>query len=172
MILIFLYYSFCKMWFGTFHQRQTMYYLYMTSAPNFGMEAEISFPRREKILRERPLLAYRRRRGSLLTGAVLELDILSYLPKRSQRTKRKTVSSFSALASSEMKKERTRVFDEIRDLFALSVMCYASSASVQRGGAITMDDSRDHRTKVIILSQIYQIGMCCCSRFGPIVTRG
>ena len=149
-----------------------MYCQYMTSAPHFATEAGIPFPRCENILQKHPLLAYRRRRGSLLTGAVLELDLLSYLPKRSQRTKRKTVSSFSALASSEMKKGRTRVFDEICDLFAWSVMCCASSASVQIGGAITMDDSRDHRTKVIILSQIYQIGMCCCSRFGPIVARG
>ena len=84
-----------------------MYCQYMTSAPHFATEAGIPFPRCENILQKHPLLAYRRRRGSLLTDAGLELDLLSYLPKRSQGTKKKTVSSFSALASPEMKKERT-----------------------------------------------------------------
>ena len=129
MILIILYYSFCKMWFGTFHQRQTMYYLYMTSAPNFGMEAEISFPRREKILRERPLLAYRRRRGSLSTDADLELDIPLPIKKR-WRAKKLFRASVHWPARKWKKSEY--VFDEICDLFAWSVVCCASSVPVDR----------------------------------------
>ena len=50
--------------FGVCRQRQTMNCRYITSAPNFAMEAEISFPRCENILQERPLPAYRYRTTS------------------------------------------------------------------------------------------------------------